>query len=131
MAALVLPVVVGGMDHTEVRCPGMVEELGNLLEGMGIGVLVAARVTMSELVGERRELRRGPVREGVAALDHQRVETAGLVSPGPAPCGVGKIPCCLHGPPAGPGSAAPTTDLGIPVRTFQPKPADIERAWHV
>ena len=64
VAALVLPVVRGGVQHAEVGGGGRVEELGDLVERVRVGVLRPVRERVGALVGERRELRRSTGRRG-------------------------------------------------------------------
>ena len=65
VAALVLPVVRGGVQHAQVGRGGRVEELDDLLEGVRVGVVGAVRVQVGELGVERRE--------GVGRLVGERV----------------------------------------------------------
>ena len=74
MPALVLPVVVGRVDDTEVGGGGVVEELGNLVEGLRIRVFPPVRVLARDLGRERGELRRRLVGEGVEALGGEHLE---------------------------------------------------------
>ena len=64
----VLPVVRGGVHHAEVGRRGVVEELGHLLERVGVGVLRPGRVGVGELGVEPGQTSRGLVGEGVVAL---------------------------------------------------------------
>ena len=68
VAALVLPVVRRRVDHAEVGRRGRVEELGDLVERVRVGVVAPVRVLLRPLVGERRELVGRLVGERVAAL---------------------------------------------------------------
>jgi hypothetical protein len=72
--ALVLPVVGGGVQHTEVRGGGRVEQLRDVLERKRVGVLGAVGVRVRALVGERRELGGRLVGERVFALDVDPLE---------------------------------------------------------
>ncbi len=67
VAALVLPVVGGGVQDAEVGGGGRVEELGDLVEGVRVRVLRPVRERMGELVGEGGEPVGRLVAEGVAA----------------------------------------------------------------
>ena len=58
VAALVLPVVGGRVDHAQVGCGGVVEELGDLLEGERIGVVATVGVRVGELGGQPGEMGR-------------------------------------------------------------------------
>ncbi len=53
MTALVLPVVARGVDHAQIRSRGMIEQLGDLIEGVRIGVVAPRRVRVGDLRGER------------------------------------------------------------------------------
>ena len=67
VAALVLPVVRGRVDHAEVGRGGRVEELRDLLVGERVGVVVAVRVEVGPLGVEADELVGRLVGERVAA----------------------------------------------------------------
>ena len=54
VAALVLPVVRGRVEHAEVGRGRRVEELGDLVVGVRVGVVGPVRVGVGLLVGERR-----------------------------------------------------------------------------
>jgi hypothetical protein len=68
VAALVLPVVRGGMDHAQVGRGGVVEQLGYLREREGVRVLAPGRVAVSAFDLEPREAVSGLVGERVGAL---------------------------------------------------------------
>ena len=58
VAALVLPVVRGGVDHAQVGRGGVVEELGGLLEGERIRVVATVGMRVGELGGQPGEVGR-------------------------------------------------------------------------
>ena len=60
VAALVLPVVGGGVDHAEVGRGRMVEELRHLLVGERVAVRGAVRVAHAQLVGAAARSGRSP-----------------------------------------------------------------------
>ena len=68
VAALVLPVVPGGVQHAEVGRRGGVEELHDLLVRVRVGVVAAVRVLVGELGVEAGEGVGGLVRDRVGAL---------------------------------------------------------------
>ena len=55
VAALVLPVVPGRVQHAQVGRGGRVEELDDLLVGVRVGVVAAVRVLVRELGVEAGE----------------------------------------------------------------------------
>ncbi len=57
------------MDDAQVRGGRRVEQLGDLVVGMGVGVVATVRVLVRQLLGERRELAGRLLRERVPALD--------------------------------------------------------------
>jgi hypothetical protein len=69
LAALVLPVVRGRVQAQDVRCGRVVEQLGDVLVGVGVRLLGAAGPAVVELVDQRREPVGRRVAQGVAALD--------------------------------------------------------------
>ena len=69
VAALVGPVVGGGVDGDEVGRHRRVEQLGELVVGEGVGVDLAGGVGRGPLVGQRREPVGGGVGQRVAPLD--------------------------------------------------------------
>ncbi len=92
MTALVFPVVGRRMDHAEVGGRRVVEQLGDRVVGVGIGVGAAMRVGVGSLVDEWRERvgrligerigtgRVEPLVSGVGAAERDRaVVGAGLV----------------------------------------------------
>ena len=76
--ALVLPVVGGRVDDAQVGGRRRVEELGDLVVAVGIGVLPAVRMEVSPLLGE------GRVRAGILAA-----ERIGALLGDDLPAGVG------------------------------------------
>ena len=72
--ALVLPVVRGRVDHAQVGCGRMVEQLGDLLERERIGVVAPVGVRVGELGVEPGEMRRRLVGERVVALGGDGLE---------------------------------------------------------
>ena len=92
VAALVLPVVRGGVDDAQVGCGGMVEELGGLLEREGIGVVAPARGA------GRRARRRARRAEPVTGRRTGRRPRLSTVSKPSGPCG-GRRPGRRRWPP--------------------------------
>ena len=90
MAALVLPVVRGGVEHAQVGRGRRVEELGDLLEGVGVGVVGAAGERVGPLLGQRRELGGRLVGQGIPALDRGALEGAVVVAAEGDPAVVGE-----------------------------------------
>ena len=77
VAALVLPVVRRRVDHAEVRRGRVVEQLGDRVEGVRVGVDGPVRVGVCPLVGERGELVGRLVGEGVDALAPETLVAVG------------------------------------------------------
>ena len=83
VAALVLPVVVGGVDHAQIGRRGVVEELSDVVERVRVRVVGAGRVALRDLGCERSELLGRLVGERVVPFGLEHVE-AGVASPEPA-----------------------------------------------
>ena len=113
VAALVLPVVRGGVEHAEVGRGGRVEELGDLVERVRVGVVGAVRVRVGALVVEADELVGRLVGERVAARRPrsarsrrpagaaERDPAVGARAPRSAPSRCGAAPCRRSGSSAG------------------------------
>ena len=78
VAALVLPVVRGRVEHAEVGGGGRVEELRGLLVRERVGVGVPVRVEVGPLGLEPDELVRRLVGERIAALEAHLDEVTGV-----------------------------------------------------
>ncbi len=75
VAALVLPVVRGRVQNTEIGSGRGIEELGDVLERERVRVVAAMRMRPALLLGERRERAGRLVGERVVALDGYPLET--------------------------------------------------------
>ena len=80
---LVFPVVPGAMEHAQVRRRGVVEQLRDLREGVGIGVVGAHRMKVRKLVGERAEAVGRLVGERVGAADLEHLGVTVVAPPEP------------------------------------------------
>jgi hypothetical protein len=74
VAPLVLPVVGSRVQNAEVGRGRRVEELRDLFERMGIGVVDPGRVRIRTLFGKGRELVGRLIRERIPALDRDSLE---------------------------------------------------------
>ncbi len=85
VAALVLPVVRGRVDHAEVGRRRVVEQLRDLVERERVRVLLARRVWLGALGGKPRELVGGLVGERIGARGGDRFVPAVVRAPEPDP----------------------------------------------
>ena len=81
MPALFLPVVRGGMEHAQIRRGRCVEQLGDLIESVRVGVLRPGRKGVGAFVRQRRELVRRLIGQRVAARDRDPFVRAVGTSP--------------------------------------------------